>query len=216
MDANASVVVLSYARPRNIPIIVAGLFDLPFVVEVVVWHQGPESLKLEPHPKLDVVHAPTNYFTYGRFLAIRQCKADTILTVDDDYAPRNWTALYKAHRRQPEVVTAGLKRGHFNANPNCRWGTCHEVLLGFGSTFQRRLVEPTLARYTAEYGHDEVLHRKADRLFTILLNRHHQILAMDAEELPGHSDDRIALWKRKDHGRLTLEARRRAWRILGI
>ena len=64
--------------------------------------------------------------------------------------------------------------------------------------------------------HDELLHRKADRLFTMLLNRHHNVLPMDAEELPGHSDDDTALWKRPDHGRLTDEARKRAWQLLGL
>ena len=212
----ASAVVLSYRRPRNVERIVAGLLEHPFVGEIVVCHNGPHERPKLPRPRCFMFGSGQNWYVFGRFMALRFCEHNIILTVDDDYLVKNWQHILAEHLIHPEVVTAGLKRGHLNADPIRRWGTCHEVLLGFGSVFDKRLAAPTLQRYIDVHGHDEVLHRKADRLFTMLLNRHHNVLPMDAEELPGHSDNDVALWKRKDHGRLTDEARKRAWKILGI
>jgi hypothetical protein len=213
----ASAVVLSYRRPRNVERIVGELVALDFVDEVVVWHNGPhEQPKLPMGGKCTMLAWGENKFVYARFLALRFCQHNIILTVDDDCLVKNWRAILDEHLSHPEVVTAGLTPGHYNADKNNRWRTCHEILLGWGACFDKRLVEPTLAKYIDVHGHDEILHRKADRLFTMLLNRHHNVLKADAEELPLARDDDVALYRREDHYPLTIEARRRAWKILGM
>jgi len=217
MGAKVSAVVLSYRRPRNVKRIVAGLLEHRFVEDVVIWHNGEhESPKVPVGGRCRMFLSGENKYTYGRFLALRFCRYDIILTVDDDYLVQNWPELLAQHYSHPWVVTAGLTPGHYNADRNNRWGTCHEVLLGFGSVFNRRIAEPALQQYIDTHGHDEVLLRKADRLFTMLTNRHHNVVPADVEELPLARDEEVALYRRKDHGPLTIEARRRAWKILGI
>lgn len=215
----ASAVVLSYARVGNLPAIVEGLLLHPFVDDVVVWHQGPQPLRrhdLPGAPRVAVVPSKNNY-TYGRFLATAVCQHDTILTCDDDNLQLDWPAIFDDFCESPEAITASLKApGHYNADKNNHWGTAHEVLLGWGACFDRRWVVPTFKRYTEEYGYDEVLYRKADRLFSILLARTHNVLSAKVQELPGATDPRTALYLRSDHYRLTRQARRRALDLLGI
>jgi len=217
INLKASAVVLSYRRPRNVERIVAGLLKHRFVDDVVVWHNGEyESPTIPMGGRCMMFASGVNKYVYGRFLALRFCRHDTVLTVDDDYLVRNWPEMLAEHLNHPEVVTAGLTPGHYNADRSNRWGSCHEVLLGFGSVFNRRMVDPALQRYIDVHGHDKVLLRKADRLFTMLLNRRHNVVPADVEELPLARDDDVALYCRKDHGPLTTEARRRAWKILRI
>lgn len=214
---DVSAVVLSYRRPNNVVRIVAGLLTVPCVKDILVFHNGPHPAPaLIEDGRVRLVRSPENQYVYGRFVAMRSCRHHIVVTVDDDYLVRSWLTLIEAFARRPDRVTAGLTRGHYNANRNNVWGACHEVLLGFGSVLDRRWVEPTLAKYTDKFGYDEILHRKADRLFTMLLDRHHQVLRADVEELPGARDMETALYHRKDHYPLTKEARRRAWSILGI
>ena len=214
-----SGVVLSYGRTENIPRIVAGMLEQPWMDDVVVWHNSGCSLTpvTEHSIRMTVVQSNTNVFTWGRFLACYHCNHHTIATVDDDNLPRNWQAIYDGYQANPEVITASIRTpGHMKMDAKLRWGTCHEVLLGWGSMFCRHWISAAFSKYIQRYGKDEVFFRKADRLFSMLLNRHHNVIPADFEELPGALDSRVALGTRRDHQKLTMEARHRAFEILGI
>ncbi len=243
MDRSVSGVVLSYGRTANIPRIVAGMLEQPWMDDVVVWHNpgymdppviDDERVKVCESRQMDGFidvcseqsdnhvesipnYVPFNAFTWGRFQAAYYCNHHTIATVDDDNLPRNWQAIYDNYQAHPEVITASIRTpGHMRLDAKLRWGNCHEVLLGWGSMFCRHWISAAFSKYTQRHGKDEVFHRKADRLFSMLLNRHHNVIPADFEELPGALDNRVALGVRKDHGRLTIEARHRAFEILGI
>lgn len=195
----------------------------PFISDVFVWHQGDRPITLAdcskmPGHRVWLTNSPRNLYTYGRFMASRHCTRNLIITCDDDVAVHNWREIYDTFHRDPEVITAALRYpGHYNADANNRWGeSCHEVLLGFGSMFNRSWITDAFDAYLERYGHDEVLLRKADRLFGMLLNRRHQVIKADFEELPGATDPAVALYHRPDHYKLTRVARQRALGILGI
>jgi len=216
---SVSAVVLSYARTGNLKRIVDELNRQMFVDDIVVWHNGESAVsrrEFDDSVAVTTVHSP-NCFTWGRFLAARLCNHDVVLACDDDTLQRDWEAIYDAFMDDPRSIVAALKApGHLNADKNNHWGTAHEVLLGWGSCFDRRWIAPAFLPYTEEYGTDTVLYRKADRIFSILLHRTHTVLPADIEELPGSTDPKVALYVREDHHKLTSEARRRALDLLGI
>ncbi len=213
-----SGVVLSYGRTANIPRIVAGMLEQPWMDDVVVWHNpGYMAPPVIEHESVTVIAAEKNVYTLGRHKALAHCRHMLVATVDDDNLPRNWQAIYDGYQAHPDVITASIRTpGHMRLDAKLRWGTCHEVLLGWGSMFNSGYCL-RLCPYTEKYGwDDEVLMRKFDRLLALMWNEHHNVIPADFEELPGALDNRVALGVRKDHGRLTIEARHRAFEILGI
>jgi len=78
------------------------------------------------------------------------------------------------------------------------------------------MVDCIFKPYIEKYGHDEVLTRKADRIFSILHGHQHATLKSRFVQLPGANRDGVALYTLPDHERLTNEARRRALGLLGI
>jgi hypothetical protein len=216
----ASAVVLSWRRVVNLPPIVCRLLDQPFVGEVRIWHQDPaRPLSLEhllvDDSRLTVVNAAQNYFTWGRFLACLDCQNNLILTQDDDQLPRNWPAIYQAALDNPDRLVSSMRAGHIAEQAKWTWGQAQEVLLGWGSAFDRRWIEPAFRPYLERWGIDNLLMRKADRIFTSLLNRPHCIMEADVEQLWGDSLGGLALYSRPDHWRLTRDARERIGILLG-
>jgi hypothetical protein len=217
-----SFVMLSFGRVENLSAILSNVLDQPFVDDAVVVHQGAAAIGQDalglPADKLVRVQLLNegNWHTYRRFTATRRCRHDSILTCDDDNLVHDWPKVVATFAQNPEVIAAGLSCGHLNYDKKLHWGTMHEVLLGFGSAFDRRWISEAFAPYIAKYGCDEVLHRKADRLFSMLLNRQHQVFLASYQELPGATDRTIALYRKDDHCRLTDEARLRAKEILGL
>jgi len=216
----ASAIILSYARVNNLSSILDSLLILPFLDDIVVWHNGPRRLTLADIGVVDsasrvvLVNCQENKYTWGRFCACQIVKHRAVLTQDDDVLVKNWPDIFAAWK--PESVAAALRIGHLRQDSRYHWGQSHEVLLGWGSVFDSRMVSAIFQSYIDHYGRDHVLYRKADRLFTILHNRPHSILKANFVELEGANDVAVALYARDDHERLTHIARRRALALLGI
>jgi len=219
----ASAVILSYRRIGNLRPIVHNLLAHEFVDDVVIFHNDPErKLRLsevcdDTNRNVFVYNHDSNAYTWGRFLAAGLCFHSTILTQDDDVLPYNLDALWAAWCENPEVIAASMPKGHRRLHKQAyTWSSCQEVLLGWGSIFDRRWICSTFAPYKARYDLDEILLRKADRLFSILLERRHRIIQAQFDELPGARSSGIALYSRPDHARLSREARRRALDLLQV
>jgi len=114
------------------------------------------------------------------------------------------------------TIAAALRYGHLKQDHRYHWGDAHETLLGWGSMFDRGMVPKLFRLYIDQYGKDAILHRKADRIFTILHGHNHALIESDFEELPGAMRDGVALCTLPDHEELNHEARRRALGILGV
>lgn len=221
-----SGVVLSYARQKNLPAIIKGMLDSGVIDDCAIWHNGPtllhvESLRLSSahSRRVQITNCPDNHYTYGRFRAMVSCglQHDAIATCDDDNLVHNWPEIADSFRQNRDRITACLRApGHLELDKKMRWGAAHEVLLGWGAMFDRRRIADTLGRYRMTYGIDEVLLRKADRIFSIMLGTGHEVLSAKFTELPGATDVNIALYARPDHNSLTEIARRRALDLIGI
>ncbi len=212
-----SAVVPSWRRVANLRPIAENLLAQPFVDDIVIWHNDPDrplaaSEVCDEPGRVTVHNATENVYTWGRFLAARFCRHDWILTCDDDNLVHNWSRIAKAFREAPGRIICALPPDSFLPlyADHLRSLGIHETLLGWGAAFDRRWIEPAFASYRGEWGEDEVLRRKADRLFGLLRSGPHKLIASDHTRLPGDSKDGIALCKRPDHMRLTAEARCRA------
>jgi len=212
-DDRATAVLLSWRRRGNLPRIVESLNALPFCGEVIVWNNAPEEANLaELDGVCRVMREDSNLYTYARFLAAAQARHPWIITQDDDYVVNNWEQLWAA--RIKDRVVANRPEWHTQSRGST-WGDVQEVLLGWGSVFRLEHLN-ALDLYISRYGFDKLLHRKADRLFTMLLNRRHITLPADVTDLWEPGDPNVALASRPDHQRLTQYARERAFELLGV
>ena len=216
-----TAILLNWRRPDNIPAIVTSILAYDFVDEIIVCNNSEVKLSGHWTELVCVFEAKTNIGCYGRYVAARfmSCN-DLIYTQDDDYLVGNIGDLYKAALRRPDCITAAIDDAHRDYHENrAHHGQAHEVLLGWGAFFDRRLIAPALAPYVCEYRDeglrgDEILYRDADRIFSLMLNRPHQLLPADVTELPGVGGPE-AISKEQGHAGKIAEARRRALELIG-
>jgi hypothetical protein len=209
-----SVVLLNYKRPYHLPAIVESLDSLPFVDELILWNNGREGCLIDIIPEcrasLMIVDSQENLCTLGRFKAAELARNSIVYTQDDDVLIRNVPRLLEKFLAHREKITAGLVDRHYRLEANQR----PFMQLGWGSFHLREWMTETLEPYISRFGEDELLCRKADRIYTSLFAKHdpvHSVDGIDIERLKGpdgrDSDrDPNSLWLRGDHGRLTEEA----------
>ena len=216
-----TAVLLNWRRPDNIPAIVTSILAYDFVDEVIVWNNSNKRLSGPWTELVRVFEATMNIGCYARYIAARfMSHNDLIYTQDDDYLVGNMGDLYEAALRQPDCITAAIDEAHWGHHEKrAHHGRAHEVLLGWGAFFDRRLVAPAFSPYVHRYGangqqSDEILYRDADRIFSLMLNRPHQLLSADVTELPGVGGAE-AISKQRGHAGKIAEARRRALELIG-
>lgn len=222
MDSGISGVILTYRRRENLARAVPPLAAV--VDDLIVWNNAIDcpvqfedlGLPERDRDRMQIVDSDRNLVTWARYAASSKCRHDLIATQDDDLVVRNWPAILKSAAKHPESLTAAMPWLRVRNRRRNQWGTAEETLLGWGAVFDRRWVDRTFSPYFERYGPtDELLDSKADRLFTILLNRHHNLLSAEFDELPG-SRTGDALWRQPDHQQKVARARSRALRLLGI
>ncbi|WP_298868601.1 glycosyltransferase [uncultured Gimesia sp.] len=211
-DKSVSACLLSWKRPDNIAQIVTDLRHYPFIDDILVWNNNPE-IHLEIELKgVHVIQSDKNLVTYGRFLCAQRAKHSTVYTQDDDCLVHNIPELYESFLASPDRIAHGLKHPHLFENANNCFGKSQMALVGWGAFFQKEWVNK-LEAYKAEFGEDELLIRKADRIFSLLLNRRHQSQLANVTDLEGASGAE-ALSVLDDHLEMSDRAVRRALSIL--
>ncbi len=216
-----SAILLNYKRPYHLPAIVKSLDALPFIDELIIWNNGREGSLIDIIPEcragLTIIDSQDNLCTLGRFKAAELARNSIVYTQDDDVIIHNVPQLLEKFLTHREKITAGLVDRHYRLEANQRpWQQ-----IGWGSLHLREWMTETLEPYISRFGEDELLSRKADRIYTALFGRHdpvHSVDGIDIERLKGpdgrDSDrDGNSLWLRGDHGRLTEEAMSRVREI---
>ena len=211
----ATAVLLSHDRVGNLDAIVGRMRECQDIDEIIVWHNGKDGAPLDRSrgwmSMVDhVVESTENYFTYGRFVGALKANNDLIVTCDDDWLVDDWDRIIEDFVRTFDgrtSITARLAPNHLLLDKTMRFEGMHEVLLGWGSAFLRSWVSPALMRWIDVYGVDALLYRKADRVFSMLLETEHRVSPAEGRELQGAIGPN-ALYFRKDHMKLTDDARR--------
>jgi glycosyltransferase involved in cell wall biosynthesis len=85
---NISVIICNYARPKNIPQILAKLRNIPEIDDIVVAHGCAETYQ-QFENVTNVKHFELNdrYGAAQRYFAVGYTKHDIILILDDDFIP---------------------------------------------------------------------------------------------------------------------------------
>lgn len=208
MGEKIAAVIINWKRPHNIGRIVEDLSMLRLFDEILVWDNS-SILEKPAGSRFALINSEENLCTYGRFLAVKHSTCDVIYTQDDDYLTGGYAdELVALHKKNPDKIVAGLIEGHYNAEAHkTPW-----LQLGWGSVFHRSAID-VLDQYTERFGVDEVLKRKADRIFTSLHGEHLpvKVLPLRLFDPNGRksetSDD--ALYRRPDHQKLTERAMER-------
>jgi hypothetical protein len=224
MAYKATAILPSWRRIPNLPQIVGSLLGV--ARQVIVWHNDQQRPLVHADvlpvgcftDRVLVVNHPENVCTFGRFEAMNLAKYDLILTQDDDYLVHNWDQIYDAWKRNPRQITTAIPNqplgcSHFDLHSTeLLWPDCHEVLLGWGSAFDRRLARAAVERYQAVWGTDQVLYRKCDRI--VSWGGHHQMIPADFTAMADERRKGVALYLRDDHTDLNTVARGRSRQIV--
>lgn len=214
-----SAVIPSYRRVATLKALVENLRQHSFVDDIIIFHNDVANPIAAKRLGIDIrnvliINSIENLYTYGRFYAAKQfAMNDAVLTCDDDNLVHNWPAIADAYEIGCKCVVSAMPPGHIKHQDRQRHKASHEVLLGWGAAFDRQQIDSVFAPYIDEYGRDNVMLRKADRLFTMLLNRPHTVMPAYFTRLYETERD-VDLWQRPDHVKLTREARKRAWDLL--
>ena len=105
-----SVILPSYARPRNIDLILSAVVACDFVSEIVVSNNNPavplESLIHVRDPRIRVIHQPRRTPASVRFDLSRDAAERWVLAIDDDVFPtaRQIRAIFRRLLAAPHAV----------------------------------------------------------------------------------------------------------------
>ena len=234
-DLRVAAVLVSWRRAGNIGRIIESLSRIPQIKKVVIWNNSPamsydsvilgDTLKHAPAhwPPITVDGDGKNHGLWGRYLAaINSDGYDCVFTQDDDYQVQNVPEILASWQANPDRVTACLYPWHLQRDHFKRWrNSCgeviaHEVLLGWGSAFDWRLIKGAMDPYISKFGKSQEFLRESDRIFTIGMKREavvmpHKTLALDGEQTGG-----VALYTQPDHMASIVKARTNALQLLGI
>jgi len=176
-----TAVIITWKRQENIPLIIADILRYPFISEIIV----RDNSKCK------------NIKCYARYTMAKKAKNQIIYTQDDDCIVHNIQGVYEKFLEDPTRVAYSGIEGYEEKIKDVTFGGQQMALLGWGSMFHKSWPH-VLDRYIKEYGKDECFYREPDRIFTMLLNKHHNFVSGGITHLKG-KDDENALCQQLDH-----------------
>jgi glycosyltransferase involved in cell wall biosynthesis len=213
--ASVSACLVSWRRPRNIPIIVQALRRLECIDEILIWNNSPGvKLKLS-ESNTRVIQSDENLSCYGRFLCAAQARNPVIYVQDDDALNPDIPGLYDQFLRDPTRIAHTLAPTHWGQRNRRVYGEAQAALIGWGAFFRKEWL-PVLEELPPAMRQDPLFRREADLFFSLLLERKHNAVPAQITHLDEHSTPGIALWCDPGYERLTSLAVRQALRWLRL
>lgn len=176
---NFCFVVVNYARPWNIPIIVNRAIDFGFG-DVLIWNNQADPTILEEHleramlqegygrtRKYRIGHPHgDNHYTMGRYVAVQEMTDfEFVATCDDDYLVTGlgWEQLLE--RWDGEKIVAQLPYEHNQYHSSMRLPYLN---IGYGSLFDLQWAKDAFCTIDDATDREckDLIVRKADRCFT--------------------------------------------------
>lgn len=178
---NVTACLITWKRQQNIPKIVESLLQWPFIDEIIIRDNSKAR----------------NVINYGRYLSAEKAKNKIIYIQDDDCLVKNLDEVYEAFLKDPTAICHSGTEDYQKVIPENIYGKSQMAMAGWGSFFQKTWL-PYLNRYTKVYGHDYCFYRETDRIFSLLMEKHHNFVLGDIVHLEG-KDDENALCNQPDH-----------------
>ncbi len=213
--ASVSACLVSWKRPRNMPIIVQALRRLECIDEILIWNNNPGVKLRISESNTRVIQSDENLSCYGRFLCAAQARNPVIYVQDDDALNPDIPGLYDQFLRDPTRIAHALAPTHWGQRNRRVYGEAQAALIGWGAFFRKEWL-PVLEELPPAMRQDPLFRREADLFFSLLLGRKHNAVATQVTHLDGHSEPGIALWCDPGYERLTSMAVRQALRWLRL
>ena len=176
-----TAVLIQWKRQHNLPMIIQSLTKYPFIDEILI----RDNSKCE------------NIKCYGRYTLAKKAKNNIIYTQDDDCVVNNIDQIYEAFIRDQERMATGTIKGFLDVVDDYTYSSKQLGLMGWGTFFKKDWVR-VLDKYVDKYGKDECFYRETDRIFSILLGKHHNLVNADLEQFID-KDKSVALCEQPDH-----------------
>ena len=176
---NITACLISWKRPQNIPKIVEKLLTYPFINEIIIQDNSKgENLKC-----------------YGRYISAKKAKNNFIYVQDDDWLV-DVQPIYDTFIKDKEKIAHTGELAYEENILNNIYGSAQMALFGWGTIFDKRWIS-ALDKYIDKYGQDNCFYRETDRIFSILLNRHHNFVRTELQSL--NDRDEHAMSAQDDH-----------------
>ena len=138
-----------------------------------------------------------NIINYGRHIQALKAENDLIYVQDDDCIVKNADEIYdKFISDQTKLCHSGIS-DYQKVIPENIYGEKQMAIVGWGAVFNKNWIG-VLDKYINKYGKDYCFYRETDRIFTMLLNKHHNFVLGDIIHLDG-KDNSDALCNQPDH-----------------
>ncbi|OGM59544.1 hypothetical protein A2955_01230 [Candidatus Woesebacteria bacterium RIFCSPLOWO2_01_FULL_37_19] len=179
-----SVVLLSWKRPKNIPIILNKLYAVKRVDEIVLWNNNPEITFSYKNPKLQVINSPINYGPIIRYCLTGILKNNNIMFQDDDlyHTKEQIEKLFLAYVKDTSRIYGPLGRNleNFKYIKKNSWGNV-DIVIGRTTLFHKR----HLYKFFKYLGSWNGVFEDDDILFSFALKRKHRVVDIGGiNELP--------------------------------
>lgn len=187
-----SVILLSWKRSKNIPIILKNLYSSERIDEIILWNNNPKITLTYKHPKLQVINSPHNYGTLIRYCLAGASKNQNIMFQDDDlfYTEAQIEKLFTEYIKDTNRLYGPLGRNleNYKYNQKDSWGWV-DIIIGRTILFHKR----HLYKFFKYWGTGNF---RDDILFSFSLKTKHLAINLGKlNDLP----DQSALSKRADH-----------------
>ena len=191
--------LITWKRQQNLPKIIASLTECSFIDEIII----------RDNSKSD------NIINYARYESAMKAKNEIIYVQDDDYIIHNIEDIYNTFIKDPHRIANGGIDEYLRVVPDNIYGETQMAIVGWGSMFKNHWFQKPLLQYTNVYGKDYCFYRETDRIFSMLFNRHCNMVKVDAEPLFGDRNE-DALSSQEEHVKFKNMAIKRCGGILGI
>lgn len=173
--------LITWKRQYNIPEIIKSLNKYEFISEIII----RDNSKLE------------NIINYGRYTSALKAENEIIYTQDDDCLVHNLDEVYNRFIEDQEKICHSGIADYQKVIPENIYGKAQMSMAGWGCFFKKSWIS-ILNKYTDVFGKDDCFYRETDRIFSILLHKHHNFVLGKIEEMEG-SRNSSALSMQKEH-----------------
>lgn len=198
-NKKVSACLISWKRPDNLGKIITSLHQWDFIDEILICVNKPE----------------VNEMNYGRYLMADKAKNNLIYTQDDDHIIHNVDDIYRSFLKNPKQISNGGIEDYLKVVPDNIYGSSQMAMFGWGTIFNKDWYSERLQKYIDVWGKDYCFYRETDRIFSMLLNKHHVMVPINAEVLPGARGEE-ALSSQEEHIKYKQLAISRCREILGV
>lgn len=189
-----SVIILSWKRPKNIPIILKQLIASKLIDEIFLWNNNPKIKLKSSHPKVITMQSGKNFGTLARYCIAFLAKNETILIQDDDLVlkPKQIKTIYKKYKQNKNKLYGCFGRNIMSGRyvKINAYGDV-DIIIGRTIMFNKKEIYKFF-----KYAGDFIDGIEDDILFSFSIKTKHKVVKVGKiKELPNNH----ALSKRPDH-----------------